>query len=260
MQLVLVNNRIVAHGENFLAMGDVVINTETGARYEKATVAECSGCPSDIDQVGYEYRAGVFVPCAPYGKGKGTGYFMEVCPDCATPRSSGLLITDINWGKIASVSCSITNTSIANTKQQSLSFSVNNSELEKYSSLRYRIKAGSILNISRIAGQSAFTFVQLGAFSLYNITNITDIIDGVLEFKEDVVIPFYLFNTSVCNFVVSSTNPLSGEHVTSNKWVTAEGQAVGPLSITVAVPGGYLSGSTYVYSSANLVIDLEGRK
>lgn len=92
MQLVLSNNRIVAHGENFLAMGGVVINTETGAKYENATVAECEGCPSDINEVGYEYHAGTFVPCAPYGKGNNNGYFMEVCESCATPRSSGIPI------------------------------------------------------------------------------------------------------------------------------------------------------------------------
>lgn len=92
MQLVLSNNRIIAHGENFLAMGSVVINTETGARYENATIAECNGCPSDIDKVGYEYHAGVFVPCAPYGLGNNNGFFMEVCESCATPRSSGIPI------------------------------------------------------------------------------------------------------------------------------------------------------------------------
>lgn len=92
MQLVLSNNRVIAHGENFLAMGGVVINTETGAKYENATVAECEGCPSDINEVGYEYHAGVFVPCAPYGKGNNNGYFMEVCETCATPRSSGIPI------------------------------------------------------------------------------------------------------------------------------------------------------------------------
>lgn len=92
MQIVLCNNRIIAHGENFLAMGGVVINTETGAKFENATVAECEGCPSDIDSVGYEYHAGEFVPCAPYGKGNNNGYFMEVCETCATPRSSGIPI------------------------------------------------------------------------------------------------------------------------------------------------------------------------
>ena len=92
MQLVLSKNRVVAHGENFLAMGGVVINTETGAKYENATIAECDGCPSDIDKVGYEYHAGVFVPCAPYGKGDNNGYFMEVCETCATPRNSGIPI------------------------------------------------------------------------------------------------------------------------------------------------------------------------
>ena len=92
MQLVLSNSRVVAHGENFLAMGSVVINTETGARYENATVAECENCPSDIGKVGYEYHGGVFKPCAPFGKGNNNGYFMEVCSECAVPRSSGIPI------------------------------------------------------------------------------------------------------------------------------------------------------------------------
>lgn len=92
MQLVLCKNRVVAHGENFLSMGGTVINTVTGAKHENATIAECNGCPSDIDEVGYEYHAGVFVPCAPYGKGNNNGYFMEVCESCATPRNSGIPI------------------------------------------------------------------------------------------------------------------------------------------------------------------------
>lgn len=92
MQLVLSGNRVIAHGENFLAMGGVVINTVTGARFENATVTDCDGCPSDIDKVGYEYHAGEFVPCAPFGKGNNNGYFMEVCESCATPRSSGIQI------------------------------------------------------------------------------------------------------------------------------------------------------------------------
>ena len=92
MQLVLSNNRVIAHGENFLVIGGVVINTETGARFENATIAECEGCPSDIDRVGYEYHAGVFVPCAPYGMGNNNGFFMEVCESCAAPRNSGIPI------------------------------------------------------------------------------------------------------------------------------------------------------------------------
>lgn len=92
MQLVLINNRVVAHGENFLSMGGVVINTETGAKYDNATIAECDNCPSDINEVGYEYHSGIFKPCAPYGKGNNNGYFMEVCKECAAPRSSGIPI------------------------------------------------------------------------------------------------------------------------------------------------------------------------
>lgn len=93
MQLVLSGNRIVAHGENFLSMGGVVINTETGAKYEGATIAECENCPSDIGQVGYEYHAGAFVPCAPFGKGTGT--VAVYCDDCKTPRDSGIHIEDV---------------------------------------------------------------------------------------------------------------------------------------------------------------------
>ena len=92
MQLVLCNNRVIAHGSGFISLGGVVINNTTGKKYENATIAECNNCPSDIDKVGYEYHAGVFVPCAPYGNGDNNGYFMEVCKKCATPRNSGIPI------------------------------------------------------------------------------------------------------------------------------------------------------------------------
>lgn len=114
MQLVLSNNRVIAHGENFIAMGGTVINTVTGAKYENATVAECEGCPSDIDSVGYEYHAGQFIPCAPYGNGDNNGYFMEVCKGCATPRNSGIKIQEykdlkehaygLDWETLAEIS------------------------------------------------------------------------------------------------------------------------------------------------------------
>lgn len=91
MQLVLSNNRVIAHGENFLSMGGVVINTETGKKYENATIAECNGCPSDIDKVGYEYHAGAFVPCAPFGVG--TGNVAILCnDDCKAIKDSGIPI------------------------------------------------------------------------------------------------------------------------------------------------------------------------
>lgn len=90
MQLVLSNNRVLAHGENFISMGGTVINTETNKVYQNATVAECSGCPSDIGVVGYEYHAGEFVPCAPFGKGPGN--VAVYCDDCKTPRDSGIHI------------------------------------------------------------------------------------------------------------------------------------------------------------------------
>ena len=97
MQLVLSNNRVLAHGENFIAMGGTVINTETNRVYQNATIAKCESCPSDIDEVGYEYHAGVFVPCAPYGKAE-DGNILVACEDCATPKSSGLKISELAQG------------------------------------------------------------------------------------------------------------------------------------------------------------------
>ena len=94
MQLVLSNNRVLAHGENFISMGGTVINTETNKVYQNATVAECDGCPSDIDTVGYEYHAGEFVPCAPYGKGNGN--IAVVCNnDCKAIKDSGIPLAEI---------------------------------------------------------------------------------------------------------------------------------------------------------------------
>ena len=89
MQLVLCNNRVMAYGENFLAMGGVVINTDTGERHEHATIAECDCVPSDIGQRGYEYRAGEFIPCAPFGKGDGN--VPVLCGnDCKATKDSGI--------------------------------------------------------------------------------------------------------------------------------------------------------------------------
>lgn len=94
MQLVLSNNRVITHGENFLAMGGTVINTVTGAKYENATVAECENCPSDIDEVGYEYKGGVFVPCAPFGVGSGN--VAVVCnEDCKAIKDTGIPLNEI---------------------------------------------------------------------------------------------------------------------------------------------------------------------
>lgn len=90
MQLVLSNNRVLAYGENFISLGGVVINTETGEKYENATVAECECVPSDLGEVGYEYHAGVFVPFyVPCGKGDGN--IMVVCPEkSGATKDSGL--------------------------------------------------------------------------------------------------------------------------------------------------------------------------
>ena len=140
MQLVLSNNRVIAHGENFLSMGGVVINTETGKRYENATVAECNGCPSDIDQVGYEYHAGVFVPCAPYGKGEGKGYVMEVCPDCATPRNSGISMDVLRWTTLSEVVVSDEKPSNATVTKEHYTVAFPTTTFEGYADVRLVVK------------------------------------------------------------------------------------------------------------------------
>ena len=97
MQLVLSNNRVIAHGGSYMAFDGVVINTETGERYERATVAECDSCPSDIDTVGYEYHAGTFVPCAPYGIGDGN-VAVACNKDCKAIKDSG-----VPFGRMAQI-------------------------------------------------------------------------------------------------------------------------------------------------------------
>ena len=89
-QLVLSGNRVIAHGEDcFLSMGGTVICPESGRVYQNATVANVDSYPSDIGEVGYEYHAGQFVPCAPYGKGGGN--LAVLCPnDCKSIKDSGI--------------------------------------------------------------------------------------------------------------------------------------------------------------------------
>lgn len=92
VQIVISGNRVIAHGTGFSVSGNTVENKSTGKVYDNATIATVESVPGDINSVGYEYHAGRFVPCAPYGKGDNNGYFMEVCTSCATPRSSGIPI------------------------------------------------------------------------------------------------------------------------------------------------------------------------
>lgn len=100
-QLVLSGNRVLAHGEDcFLSsIGGVVFCKDTGRYFANATVANVTGeTPSDIDSVGYEYHAGKFVPCAPFGKGGGN--IAVVCnEDCKSIKDSG--VSSANIGKMA---------------------------------------------------------------------------------------------------------------------------------------------------------------
>lgn len=120
VQIVISGNRVIAHGTGFSVSGNTVENESTGKVYDNATIATVESVPDDIDSVGYEYHAGVFVPCAPYGTGDNNGYFMEVCKDCATPRSTGIpikgglgldnfqqpIVDALKWDSLAEVSIS----------------------------------------------------------------------------------------------------------------------------------------------------------
>ena len=96
MQLVLINNRVLTYGENFVSLAGIVYNTESEKYYKNATIAECESLPDDIDSVGYEYHAGAFVPCAPYGKGSRNGNIPVVCnEDCKAIKDSGIPFSQI---------------------------------------------------------------------------------------------------------------------------------------------------------------------
>lgn len=102
-QLVIRGNRVVAHGEDcFLCMGGTVICTKTGRAFDNATVANITGeIPADIDSAGYEYHAGEFVPCAPFGKGGGN--VAVLCPeDCKSIKDSGLSLDNFTRRTVTS--------------------------------------------------------------------------------------------------------------------------------------------------------------
>lgn len=99
-QIVISGHRILAHGEDcFLAMGGVVICQNTGRIFQNATVANVDEIPADIDAVGYEFRAGKFVPCAPYGIGNGN--IAVLCPDsCKALKDSGIPLDGITHHEV----------------------------------------------------------------------------------------------------------------------------------------------------------------
>ena len=94
-QIVLQGNRVVAYGDNcFVHAGNTVLNTSNGNDYPGATLANCDALPPDIGQVGYEYHAGVFVPCAPFGKGSGN--VAVACDECKAIKDSGIPIDNVS--------------------------------------------------------------------------------------------------------------------------------------------------------------------
>lgn len=205
MQLVLSNNRIVAHGENFLSMGGVVINTETGAKYENATIAECDGCPADIDKVGYEYRAGVFVPCAPFGVGNNNGYFMEVCESCATPRSSGIPIrkglgvNNVNFIQLIweneSPSADFTEQDIGVTRTEYVSYIVTFNEGESITI--YNNDTDKKTVNYKNGTKNYFRNVQLKDTAVYISNGYRKISSSEADRADDILIPFKIYGVKL---------------------------------------------------------------
>jgi hypothetical protein len=91
VQIVISGNRVLAHGTDFSVTGDAVECASTGRIYQNATIATVDSVPDDIDSVGYEYHAGRFVPCGPFGKGSGNVAIL--CnDDCKALKDSGIPI------------------------------------------------------------------------------------------------------------------------------------------------------------------------
>lgn len=101
-QIVISGTRVLAHGEDcFAVTGNTVVCTNSDKVYDNATIATVEEIPVDIDTVGYEYHAGVFVPCAPYGIGSGN--IAVVCGnDCKALKDSGIPLE--RFAKYASTS------------------------------------------------------------------------------------------------------------------------------------------------------------
>lgn len=93
IQIVTSGNRVLAHGTGFSVSGDTVENESTSRIYKNATITTVDSVPDDIDSVGYEYHAGRFVPCGPFGIGKGN--VAVLCnEDCKALKDSGIPMED----------------------------------------------------------------------------------------------------------------------------------------------------------------------
>lgn len=274
MQLVLSNNRVVAHGENFLAMGGVVINTETGAKFENATVAECDNCPSDINEVGYEYHAGVFKPCAPYGMGNQKGYVMEVCPDCATPRNSGVLIADIKWSKISSVVCVGESRGCAGVSE-TFSFPIDKNDIAEYSMLRYKIRGGSFINFgclpyaTNVSAGEVIPILTVDGVTLmkwsvpYKSGTSKKVYeyDRDIPFVDDLILPFNVIVGNGCYSMSTNASGGATNIERSCSLYMPTGDEIDITSIALNMPwAAYSTDDANHYNNANIVIELEGRR
>ncbi len=201
MQIVLSKNRVIAYGENFLAMGGTVINTETGEKYDNATVAECDCVPSDIGTSGYEYHSGVFVPCAPYGKGNNKGFLMEVCTECATPRNSGVPVKNVKWETVSSKYISFTGgTSNAEPKKTTIvTIPIDTEALSDYTEYRLVLKSGSFLLQEDYTTEYAIPYIDIIANGA-NCVSISGLASSPVSTPADLILNggflnrWYMFN------------------------------------------------------------------
>lgn len=189
MQLVLCGNRVVNYGEDCLDLGCGILCPDTEHIHSNCTlVTTCTDLPADIDSVGYEYHAGIFVPCEPYGETVG--------------GNNG-------WETIGSVSYSTegypTNDLILNDKESqnvALTIPYDEAVLDNFSQFRYVIKRGSYFNIrgKNTKSQGLIVFASMSistnSYTLIKISDSGDYDDytrTILECDKDIV--FHIVNT-----------------------------------------------------------------
>lgn len=173
-QLVVSGNRILSYGEDcFLSMGGTVICPETSKVFQNATVVNCDYLPSDIDTVGYEYHAGEFVPCAPFGVGSGN--VAVVCgEDCKTIKDSGIPLESLTSIKLLWENASPGSTFAAQTVSlvSGDPFDTTNNE---YKFLICETSKGCFIISSSSASKASIEYIDntLSSFKMHSLTATT---------------------------------------------------------------------------------------
>lgn len=234
-QLVLFKNRVVAYGSDcFLAMGDTVICTETGRRFEHATIATTTAPPPcDLALTAYEYDGANFRICEPFGKTDG-GYIVAACDDCRTPRQ----------------------TTIPTAKVKEL--------VETYATIDVTYPSGSVctlkkdaitLTAERVAGFERFNVATAGVWTI-TISNgtktQTKTVDITKRWQYEAVTISYFAATIKVTYPAGSTLTCSDGTTTLNATNTS-----GSYTFTVPNAGEWTVKATYDGKTASEEVNVE---